>query len=310
MKILIAYDGSEATSAALDDLARAGLPDQAEVRLLTVADVFLPPADSDDAGEGFSGPMPPMVHRAHQRAAAEVERARVAAEREGQRLSTNFPGWNITAEALADSPAWAIVRVADEWQADLIVTGAGGDADMGGRFILGSVSQRVLYEAKSSVRIARATRNTESSLRLVLGIDNSAGCQAAVETIAGRQWPTGSQIRLVSVLDDGLFAESSSGVRLWSEVEQDPRQEIFGEVFRSAAEKLAQAGLEVSVVLREGNPKRILIEEAESWAADTIFLGAKGMRGIDRILLGSVSASVADNARCSVEVVRPRAAGV
>lgn len=308
MKILIAYDGSEASSAALNDLARAGLSEQAEVRLITVADVFLPPTESE--AEGEPEPMRPMVHRAHQRAAAEVERARVAAEEEGRRLGSMFPQWNIATEAQADSPAWAIVRVADEWQPDLIVTGAHGDADMGGRFILGSVSQRVLYEAKSSVRIARPPRNTKSSLKIVLGVDNSAGCQAAVETIAGRSWPAGSQIRLVSVLDDGSFPEASasSAVRAWSEVEQDPQQGALCEVFRSAAEKVGKAGLEVSVVLHEGNPKRILIEEADTWQADTIFLGAKGMRGIGRLLLGSVSASVADNATCSVEVVRPATA--
>jgi nucleotide-binding universal stress UspA family protein len=60
------------------------------------------------------------------------------------------------------------------------------------------------------------------------------------------------------------------------------------------------------VQLKKGDPKQILIEEAESWQADSIFVGAKGMRGIERLLLGSVSAAVAARAHCSVEVVRPK----
>lgn len=46
------------------------------------------------------------------------------------------------------------------------------------------------------------------------------------------------------------------------------------------------------------------LNDADTWGADCIFVGAKGTRGIDRLLLGSVSSAVAARARCSVEVVR------
>ena len=41
-KLLIGYDGSEHSDAAIDDLQRAGLPQDIEAVVLTVADVFLP----------------------------------------------------------------------------------------------------------------------------------------------------------------------------------------------------------------------------------------------------------------------------
>lgn len=75
-------------------------------------------------------------------------------------------------EALADSPAWALLRTADEWKADLIVVGARGQSVPGGRLVLGSVSQRVLYEASCSVRVARARRlETDSPLRIVITLE-------------------------------------------------------------------------------------------------------------------------------------------
>ncbi|MFX4689754.1 universal stress protein, partial [Acinetobacter baumannii] len=49
---------------------------------------------------------------------------------------------------------------------------------------------------------------------------------------------------------------------------------------------------------------RALIEEAEKWQADSIFVGARGLRGRERSLLGSVASAVASRAPCSVEVVR------
>ena len=53
-----------------------------------------------------------------------------------------------------------------------------------------------------------------------------------------------------------------------------------------------------------GQPKRRIPEEAEAWGATCVFVGAKGMRGVERLLMGSVSAAVAARAHCSVEVTR------
>ena len=72
----------------------------------------------------------------------------------------------------------------------------------------------------------------------------------------------------------------------------------------AATQKLQSAGLVVSTNTPEGDPREVLVEAASSWRADCIFLGARGLSGIERFLIGSVSASVAAMASCSVEVVR------
>jgi nucleotide-binding universal stress UspA family protein len=71
-----------------------------------------------------------------------------------------------------------------------------------------------------------------------------------------------------------------------------------------AAEELRRTGLAVTTLLKDGDPKHVLLEEAEQWHADCIFVGAKGLSRVQRFLLGSVSAGVAARAHCSVEVVR------
>jgi|SRR5688572_15766177 nucleotide-binding universal stress UspA family protein len=72
----------------------------------------------------------------------------------------------------------------------------------------------------------------------------------------------------------------------------------------TAAAKLRPAGLSASPIVKEGDPKQVLVDEAKEWGASCIFEGAKGLRGVERFLIGSVSASVAARAHCSVEVVR------
>ena len=45
-KILIAYDGSDCARDAIDDLRLAGLPEEAEAVVMSVANVWLPPPSS------------------------------------------------------------------------------------------------------------------------------------------------------------------------------------------------------------------------------------------------------------------------
>lgn len=308
MKILIAYDGSECADAALDDLRRAGLPSAAEALLICVADVFLPPPIDEAVDDTFPMYVPDAVKRAHERAARAVENAREIAERAGERVRKMFPGWDVRSDAEADSPAWAVIKMVDEWKPDLVIVGAQGHAVLGGRLILGSVSQRVLYEASCSVRVARSPKSTsESPVRIVVGTDSSADAEAAVEAVAARSWPAGSEVRIISVLDTVMSVtpdSSQPSVVRWVEVGDEEEWGWVRQVFEPSAEKLRRAGLNAAVVLRKGNPKQVIIDEAEEWGADSVFLGAKGMRGIDRLLLGSVSAAVAARANCSVEIVR------
>jgi nucleotide-binding universal stress UspA family protein len=62
----------------------------------------------------------------------------------------------------------------------------------------------------------------------------------------------------------------------------------------------------VSSALERGDPKETLLYEARYWKADAIFVGCRGQGRFARMLLGSVSAAIVDEAPCTVEVVRSR----
>ncbi|HEY6121170.1 MAG TPA: universal stress protein [Pyrinomonadaceae bacterium] len=63
--------------------------------------------------------------------------------------------------------------------------------------------------------------------------------------------------------------------------------------------------LNVSVAIEKGDPQRVLIEEAQKWDANSIFVGGRKFSGaIERFRLGSVSMALVTKAHCSVEVVR------
>ena len=309
MKILIGYDGSEAAAAVLEDLQHAGLPADAEALVMSVADVFVPPPVDEVLDNTFPMYVPEGVRFAHERARRKLGQAEDLAKAASEQLRTEFPSWRVSHQAEADSPAWALIRKGDEWKPDLIVMGARGHSVLGGRLILGSISQRVLYESHCSVRIARHSEaKTGEPVRILIGVDNSSDSNAAVDAVCNRNWPKGTEVGLLVVVDTVMpvaaaATDGSSAVK-WIEVADEKNWDQVREIFEPWAERIRQAGLHAEVLIRRGNPTDELLDEAHTWGAGCIFVGAKGTRGIDRLLLGSVSSAVAARAHCSVEVVR------
>jgi nucleotide-binding universal stress UspA family protein len=308
MKVLIAYDGSSHADRALEDLARAGLPQQAEAMVISVADVWLPPPPKDNP-LGMRVEELDIIDLSKARAQAEesIEKARMLAMQVYVRVRAMFPEWTVYAEAYGDSPAWAVIKKADEWAADLIVVGSQGRSALG-RMIPGSVSQKVLYEARCSVRVGRASpRGDDSPPRIIIGVDGSPGAEAAVSAVAERGWPSGTEARVLAVhspqtlLAIGHFIQP---VLMAARGRFDDKGALAQSIADLSAEELRAAGLLALAVAREGDPKRVLLDEAKKWQADCIFVGATGLRRIKRFLLGSVSGAVAARANCSVEVIR------
>ena len=281
-KILIAYDGSDCADAALLDLRRTGLPEVLEAVVLTIADVIQPPTDDEVPESELLIHIPEGVRHSLAHAEQVVKEAQALAERAAQRLKEDFPGWEVKAEACGDAPAWAVIKMADQLKPDLIVVGSHGHSSAGGRLVLGSVSQRVLYEARCSVRVARCWEaQRDGPTRIVIGYNGSPDAERAIDVVASRTWSEGSEARIVTSLDTA------------TPVPPDV-----------PADKLQVAGLTISNINREGNPAHLLIEEAKSWGADAIFVGTRDIHGFKHFLTGSVSSAVAARATCSVEVVR------
>lgn len=313
MKILIAYDGSAYADKAIDELQRAGLPAKdVEALLVSVGEVWLPPPDDEVQEDTFPVHAPPGLKEARERAARVMNEALELADRGSRRVQRNFPGWQVNHEAQNGSPAFELLNRAREWRPDLIVLGSHGRTALG-RFVLGSVSQKVLTEASTSVHIGRATiGSAQSGERILIAVDGSPGAMAAVRAVAKRYWTEGSEIRVV-VADDVVKANP-----IWLLV--PPVRDFVDEVRaeeRTQAERIAleaakelRAGLDnpgitVSSVVDTGDPKQVVVRHALEFGADCIFTGATGFSNrFERLVLGSVSAAVAARAHCSVEVVR------
>ena len=73
----------------------------------------------------------------------------------------------------------------------------------------------------------------------------------------------------------------------------------------NALQVLHDAGLSVTLHIYDGNPRMILVREAEKWGADSVFIGANSFQVEPEFYpLGCVASAIAARANCSVEVVR------
>jgi len=191
--------------AALHDLKRAGLPSKANGVVLTVADVWPPPATDDDLADVDQGIRERILELRQADKRMLVEAGNMASQAAGV-VHASFPSWNLRGHAVADSPSWGILKEADEWLADLIVVGSHG-ISVTERLLIGSVSQRVMTHASCSVRVAREWNDIPSgSLRLIIGFDGSTDAEAAVREVVARPWPQNTEVRVVTAVDQRMLS--------------------------------------------------------------------------------------------------------
>ena len=145
-------------------------------------------------------------------AAQKLEEVKEFAAKAGDRLRSSFPDWEVQAVGLAGSPSAELINKADEWKADLVVVGSHGRSALG-RFILGSVSKKVVTDSHHSVRVARGTVEKNGGLppKIMIGVDGSPEAEHAVRAVGMRVWPEGTEVRIIAV-DDGTSPARISGV--------------------------------------------------------------------------------------------------
>ena len=150
-------------------------------------------------------------------------------------------------------------------------------------------------------------------MKILVATDGSEFSEAAVDEIAKRPFPKGSEVRVLAVFELPTFpiAVPWAGVDFDDEVQKQARAQARKAV-KSAERKLREgkesSSLKVATKVLAGTPKQAILDEAEAFNADLIVLGSHGRGRIERFLLGSVTLAVVTHAKCSVEIVRRTAA--
>lgn len=282
MRVLIGFNGSRASRDALEDLKFAGLPDDTEIQLVTVAESWLSPKTSDEAR---------------------------SVSIEGAKIVSGFKKkWKVSAHASEGSPPREILSAAENFRPDLIVVGEPPQATDHNKMFLGQTSQIVLTESSCSVRIARKSTANDDRERIVVGFNGSPAALLAVESTVSRSWHANAEVKLLAVADSSVLGSIGRfAPQMTDSVVEEKLAHQWAETLADVAlEKLQKAGIQASLQVAFGHPKDIIAKEAERWNATSVFVGPHcSLNSYERFLIGSVSASLAAHANCSVEIVRP-----
>ena len=141
--------------------------------------------------------------------------------------------------------------------------------------------------------------------RVLLATDLSSVSELATGRAIELAVHHGAQLIVLSVVEPGRLR--LPGGRFLRRIDQE-RGRLESEAQLVVARARA-AGARATFLVWEGDPAEAILEASQAEDADLIVLGSHGRGVIGRLVLGSISARVAEGARCRVMIVGARAAG-
>ena len=291
-RILLATDGSEGARLAADTAAALVASTGSELSVVCVGP-GLPLYELPDYPARFEETVAAQKHEAQRVLDTEVKRLEDAgADVAEARLETD------------ERPARVIVRLAEEFGAGLIVVGSRG---LGGlrRALMGSVSSSVVRHAHCPVLVVR-DEPLAIPTRILMATDGSKDARRASDVA----------LELAAELDSELYVTyvepmPEKHVRLARAAADLPPEVVasFEEEAKTKLERrveeMGEGGSRVARAhARVGSPAAEIVASAEELEAGLVVVGSRGLGGIRRTLMGSVSDAVVGHAHCPVMVVR------
>jgi len=138
-------------------------------------------------------------------------------------------------------------------------------------------------------------------MKVLLAADDSRYSEAALQALMTQIQPANTEVCVLHVVEASLGDYQSQDV---FEGARGAKVGFAHELAERFAKPLKEAGFTTKTVVREGTAKDAIVEFAESYKPDYIFLGSHGRRGWKRLTLGSVSEAVARHVHSSVVIVR------
>ena len=208
-------------------------------------------------------------------------------------------------------PAEVIVEVAASQKDTLTAMATHGRSGIG-RWLLGSVAEKVLHGADNDVLLIRAIGQIERKRaaqlkRLVVPLDGSELAEKALPCgVELAKKMTLELILLRVYLMPGVAYPTGSYAPDWKLLDQEMRQRA-SEYLEGKSKQLRNEGLErVSFRVLEGSAAEKIIEIARENPESLIAMSTHGASGIGRWVLGSVTERVIRHSDAAVLVVRAK----
>lgn len=292
LPIIVAVDGSEASSMAVEWAAAAASQRQHPLKLVTAysmpqfmyADGMVPPQELYDDLEA--------------EASEKIDAARATA-------LAIAPGIHISHDIREAAPIDLLLECSSS--AEMIVMGSRGLGGLSG-LVMGSVSAAVVSHADCPVVVVRKDTVVPEEHKngpVVVGVDGSPVSRQAVDMAFREAQSRGVPLRAVYAWTDATHhprhADLPQGEEQLRRIVEHHRAILSRELEGPSA---AYPGVEVEQVVEHDRPIHALSESAKD--AQLLVLGSHGRGGFKGMLIGSTSRALLQYTPCPMMVVRPR----
>jgi nucleotide-binding universal stress UspA family protein len=223
------------------------------------------------------------------------------------------PGKRVDVEVLVGKPADQILTYAADKDMSLVVmasTGRSGE----GPWLLGNIAAKVLRATTKPVLLVRKEAPTEGLQgkrlikRILVPLDGSKVAEQIVPHAEELAKVMGGEVVLFQAYESFLGVMAGEAIGYVSEKEikevNKRREEEAKGYLRTIAGPFREKGLIVSEVVVSGDPADVILDYAESSAADIITMSTHGRSGIKRWVFGSVTDKLLHAGDIPILVVR------
>jgi nucleotide-binding universal stress UspA family protein len=203
------------------------------------------------------------------------------------------------AVALRGGVADALARHADRRDASLVVVGARG-LGAARRLLLGSVARTLVeYPSCPVAVVPRSTPVPEdqgAAWTILVGVDGSASASRAVRWARDVAARCGAEVVTIHALEPPSGDPSAAVLACL-------REEAEYRIEEEWSAPLRHAGVRYRTLVEEGDPRHVLETAALSSRPVSLVAGSRGLSGMTRRMLGSVSDHAVRNLKWPVVVV-------
>ncbi|HSF18092.1 MAG TPA: universal stress protein [Vicinamibacteria bacterium] len=204
--------------------------------------------------------------------------------------------------------ATELLKAAEDRDVDLVALGAVGQA-RSQDFLVGSVSEKVASLVPRDVLLVRAAEpRAGGGFRALLAVDGSDASLEAVESFAVKTRASEAVIEVLHVIEAPPLTWDMDPDLTGEPPVSDPPalRERADHALARSTETLAARGLTAKTTLRRGMATAEILDEARTFEADLIVLGARGVQSrLPKPWRGTVARRVARHADCSVLIAAP-----
>ncbi len=304
-KILVPLDGSPLAEQVLPYVRLVAKALKAKVELLQVLGPVAP--DLVDPAHGIY--LDKILAGMRGQAGAYLDKVGASLRKAGLSVSTDVHEGN---------PAEYIISGAAREKDTLIAMTTHGRSGIA-RWVLGSVTEKVLNAASNPLLVVRARKKPTppNQVRLdvaILPLDGSLLAEQALPHVAALANAMSMKIKLVRVTPfaQDLYMYTDYPIGKYADVQEDTLKSIDVEAekyLRNQTKKLQRQGVSsVEHVLLHGNPADAIVDVARGTEDNLVVMTTHGRSGIGRFLLGSVADRVVRYCGDPVLIVRASAA--